>query len=144
VIFWIEKRSNMDEVTKKCSKCGTYRTLSEFCKHKGRLFGVHSICKFCKIKMQAIYRKSEKGAQVERENSKKQRILYPEKAKAKSYINHRVEKGTFPRANTKKCLYCNSVAEEYHHPDYSRPFFVEPVCLKCHRKIHSREERMLP
>lgn len=52
---------------------------------------------------------------------------------AKWKVQNAVRRGELP--NLKKmyyqCSYCNSMATEYDHRDYSKPLDVKPVCHKC-------------
>lgn len=43
---------------------------------------------------------------------------------------------TNPPITTRLCSYCSKQAEHYHHPDYSEPEAVIPVCEACHAEIH--------
>ena len=35
------------------------------------------------------------------------------------------------------CYFCKNATIEMHHPDYSKPILVYPVCKKCHNKLHT-------
>jgi endogenous inhibitor of DNA gyrase (YacG/DUF329 family) len=39
------------------------------------------------------------------------------------------------------CVVCGDVNAEIHHPDYSRPFYVVPLCKKDHGKMSRKESR---
>ncbi len=58
----------------------------------------------------------------------------PEKVRAKILAQTHIElKGL--------CERCNKVpAQHRHHPDYSKPLYVQLVCNKCHREIHKNGE----
>ena len=45
---------------KKCTLCGIEKELSEFCKHKGRKFGVAEQCKICRAEKARKYYESNK------------------------------------------------------------------------------------
>jgi predicted transcriptional regulator len=63
-------------------------------------------------------------------------ILQPEKHHARIMLSHHIKIGTIKRPN--RCGSCGELAEvEAHHVDYSRPLFVDWLCLKC----HAEEER---
>ena len=62
--------------------------------------------------------------------------MFPEQRKARRAVNGEVRAGRLPAASTCKCSECGAQAQEYHHPDYSKPLEVVPVCKACHTKIH--------
>lgn len=41
---------DIEKIQKVCGKCGISKPLSEYCKNKGSMYGVDSICKICKNK----------------------------------------------------------------------------------------------
>lgn len=63
---------------------------------------------------------------------------YPEKTKAHSFVARNLKDD-----KPKICPKCGAIDKEIygHHPDYSKPDFVEWVCVDCHNKIH-REDRL--
>jgi len=51
---------------------------------------------------------------------------------AHSALSSAVKHGIIERLSDDiKCVDCGDVAKHYDHRDYSRPFDVEPVCIKC-------------
>ena len=46
-----------------------------------------------------------------------------------------VEKGFLPDPKTLKCKYCESMATEYDHRDYSKPKIVDAVCHACNNRL---------
>lgn len=60
----------------------------------------------------------------------------PDKHRARVLVHHRVQRGRWPRASFFKCTDCEAQATLYHHPDYSFPLWVEPLCSCCHNRIH--------
>lgn len=64
------------------------------------------------------------------------------KERARRAVHDAIIKGLLPRPSS--CLYCGVVRPEgsseprlgYHHTDYSKPLNVEPVCPRCHSRIH--------
>ena len=44
------------------------------------------------------------------------------------------------------CQFCGAPAEnsEFHHPDYTRPFYGAWACMSCHRKIDHGSLEVMP
>jgi len=85
------------------------------------------------------YRQSKKGKALHKKNRRKyeqSERRHPEKARARSITSHAIAAGKIDFAKNHKCTYCEKPAEQYHHPDYSKPLNVEPVCRSCHRILH--------
>jgi hypothetical protein len=86
-----------------------------------------------------IYRQTIKGKDASTRGFKIFKEKYPEKTKAHQIIHHAIEAGKFPRVNTLTCHRCHvNQAEHYHHPDYSKPMDVIPLCVQCHIDIHNQ------
>lgn len=80
--------------------------------------------------------------QVWRRNNPEYKRKDPEAAKryrASDRIGARIRRGTWPRPSVFLCTDCNNYAEEYHHPDYDYPLWVEPLCKECHLTIHGKQ-----
>jgi hypothetical protein len=45
-----------------------------------------------------------------------------------------MSKGFLSKPSNFKCKDCNRQAQEWEHRNYSRPFFIEPVCHRCNTK----------
>jgi hypothetical protein len=58
--------------------------------------------------------------------------------RASDRIGARIRRGTWPRPSVFLCTDCDKHAEEYHHPNYDYPLWVEPLCKECHLKIHGK------
>ena len=71
--------------------------------------------------------KLRKRWRLQAENNRKK---HPDKIKA----HNKVQCIKIPRRT--KCKYCNNLAIEKHHPDYTKPKLIVFVCKKCHTKIH--------
>ena len=83
------------------------------------------------------YNKNYKKENIEQirklriKNSSDYRKKYPEKIKARSIANK------LDISVMQICEMCKiSLAEEKHHPDYSRPLEVKFLCIKCHNDLH--------
>lgn len=127
-----------------CKSCNKKYIIANY-----RLYGESEAYKKAKRK----YRQSEKGKATKRlgqmryqkgkvgklthsKNVQKYRKRHPQKRKAQQIVAYAIKTGKLPKANILKCTYCSHQAEQYHHPDYSKPLYVEPVCISCHRFIH--------
>ncbi|MCK5611574.1 hypothetical protein KAR91_57415 [Candidatus Pacearchaeota archaeon] len=127
-------------ITKKCWDCNQTKPLPEFYRDRRAKDGSQSRCKECRKaydqskKFKEVcqcYQQSEKG----KARWRRYRNSFPEKIKARNIVNHAIKAGKLPRPNSLKCK-CSKQARQYHHPDYSKPLEVIPMCIKCHREIH--------
>lgn len=83
------------------------------------------------------YRRTEKGKNIFALAIKKYSENNPEKRKAKDKINHLIAAGKLPKVSTLICSRCQvKQAKHYHHPDYSKPLEVIPLCIQCHIDVH--------
>lgn len=136
-------------ITKQCSKCKQSKPLSEFHRNRSKKDGYHNQCKICrsvyaksdKAKLhQKKYQQSQKGKSTYCKVSRNYRINNPEKTKARHSIDYAKTSGKLSHPDTLQCNYCPNQAQEYHHYlDYEpeHRLDVQPVCKKCHYKIHS-------
>ena len=60
---------------------------------------------------------------------------------AHSIVSELIREGYLLPVTKVKCLKCNSQANHYHHPDYSRPMHVIPLCVSCHVLEHKKETK---
>jgi hypothetical protein len=139
-------------MSKTCSKCKQSKPLSEFRKNPNHKDKRQSQCKFCQKQCDKLYRQTEdyKKSQRQYQKSKKGKIVrfqigqrtrkkYPERIKARHFVNHAIEKDELKSPNKFKCVYCGKQAEQYHHWHGYEPehwLDVVPSCRSCDRKIH--------
>ena len=71
--------------------------------------------------------------------NKRSLAKHPDKARARRRVANRVFRGNWPPATVFHCTDCEAHASHYHHPDYSRWWWVEPLCSPCHHKIHTTQ-----
>lgn len=125
--------------TKQCSICNQIKSVSEFSKRKNGIIGFYAECKTCASNRIGKYNKTEKGIIktriAVRKYQKNYRPKHPQEIKARNTVCYAIEVGILPPVKTLNCS-CNQQAEQYHHPDYSKPLSVIPLCRKCHRNIH--------
>jgi len=58
------------------------------------------------------------------------------KASAKAAVANAVSRGRIAPIHTRRCVDCDEQAQHYHHPDYTKPLEVIPLCAKCHKLRH--------
>jgi len=151
-------------INKYCPKCDTFKSPSEFGKLSSSKDGLSYSCKKClRIKMNqwlskpenrksnnvtaAAYRRTQKGRDTKKRyyDSEKGQRAYKKyayqqtnKHKARQAVNHAVDYGTLPRANTQVCTINDGTCEgrmEYHHyKGYKKEswFDIIPLCKKHH------------
>ena len=71
--------------------------------------------------------------------NKRSLAKHPEKERARRMVHNRVFRGKWPPATVFRCTDCEARASHYHHPDYSRWWWVEPLCSPCHHNIHTSQ-----
>jgi Bacillus phage endonuclease len=151
---------------KRCSKCKELKELSEFYSDKRKPDGKVAECKECwKLREKAKYhtdeitreRKSEgaktqrdkvkhseynkkyaktaRGKEVQKTGKTNYRSKFPERIRAKNLVHYYVRKGKIPHVSTCICS-CGNQATDYHHPDYSKPLEIVPLCRSCHLQVH--------
>lgn len=154
-------------ISKRCPHCKQIKSLSEFHKDRNRRDGLGVWCKICHNAAGKARQQTEAGKQAKREyqqskrgriirqeankryaktakgkaNSKQQRIKWPNKYHARTIVSNAILLGQLVKPSAFPCNYCHNVATQYHHPDYSQPLAVTPVCVKCHTLIHNGANR---
>jgi hypothetical protein len=82
------------------------------------------------------FRRTTKGKVSINKHEQRYSAKYPEKRFAKTEVYKAVAAGKLPRVNTLTCHRCHvNQAKHYHHPDYSKPLDVIPLCVQCHIDI---------
>lgn len=144
---------------KQCFKCKESKPLSEFYKHPMMGDGRLGKCKKCAKKDVAdrVDRLSKNPAWLasERERCRKKQEKYrklglylkvnpetrsrwimknPHKVKAHQLSSRAVRSGKLIKKNACEMCGASGVKIEKHHPDYSKPLFVQWLCVKCHGK----------
>lgn len=79
---------------------------------------------------QKRYNRSEKY----RATQKRYRVAHPERVEARIAVKQAIKDGVLPKADSLKCHYCPTQAEQYHHYSYAPEHWLDviPVCKKCH------------
>ena len=143
-------------ITKRCSKCKTFKPLSEFYTDRHHKDGKTWWCKVCVNISTNRYKKTEKGQQINRycsrryaqtEDGKRNRVTVfarymknnPQKIRTRANVRSAVYRGRLKPALHYHCRICWSQAEEYHHHRGYEPehtFDLIPLCKICHVSIH--------
>ncbi|KKK96955.1 hypothetical protein LCGC14_2657580 [marine sediment metagenome] len=134
---------------KTCSKCKQIKAFSDFYKNISKSVGLQNYCKACqkayqqspkglKVSRRACYKyqRTKKGRQAHCKANKHFGVRNPSYIKANSAVKSAIRANRLPRPNTLNCRDCPAQANQYHHPDYSKPFEVVALCKNCHIKIH--------
>ena len=155
---------------KTCTKCGIPKKPNLFFKDKQKKDGLRSVCKKChsannrayditpagKAVKRAASRKysaSEKGKEKNKEwtqseegkiavckASKRSRLKYPEKAKARSVVSGAIRSGKLTKH---PCSACGETKVEAHHPSYSEPLEIMWLCVGCHKQWHKNHGEII-
>lgn len=146
----ISKGGDMD---KRCPQCGEIKPLTEFHKDSKRKDGLAFRCKVCAIKLAKAYNETHKERHKEERrkrgfiNSETHKRLnkeyakrFPERVRANYLVNRAVRTKQIPPVKERACDCCGEAARHYHHPDYSKPLEVVPLCESCHRRAHSSQK----
>lgn len=56
---------------------------------------------------------------------------------AYNLLSRKLNNKEWPKVGIFTCTDCDNKAQHYHHPNYAYPTWVEPVCAKCHVRIHA-------
>ncbi len=127
-----------NKAKKICSKCKETKSFAEFSKNCTRRDGYQNQCKICKSNSNKKYNQTEKGKTTRKVSDKRFHICHPKHRKVGNAVRNAIIAGRLPRPDTLQCHYCPVPAEQYHHPDYSKPFYIFPVCKKCHQKCKKK------
>ena len=139
---------------KTCKRCKIEKELSEFYVHKEMGDGHLSFCKSCTKKR--IWKYVENNADIlsERERNRYQKRRQdplfllkrkeyqdarrtPELTRASNVCNRNLK-----HMKPEICEKCKErKAKQGHHPDYSKPFEVQWLCVRCHIRTHKALER---
>lgn len=134
---------------KQCGRCGEEKPISEFNRMSSSADWRQAYCRRCNaLNRRAYYAENREGEnarnrayyqsnrQVLRRYNEGYYARYPERVRAAGLVNYAVKSGELPQISTQRCAGCGQQATEYHHPDYSRPLDVVPLCHSCHKRVH--------
>jgi hypothetical protein len=115
-----------------CIKCNVFKLFTEYHTRKDTKLGYRGECKVCRCLRQNKYQKSDAGKAVQVAADQIRNKKYPERRKARSYLNRAVKDGL---VTPLPCFICGDKAEA-HHPDYSNYLSVVWLCKPHHKQAH--------
>lgn len=134
---------------KKCSRCKRRKLLTEYYTRKNALDGHQAWCKACMIELSRLRRVEHKeelrewfkehrknNKELYRDQVRNYRARHKDRVSAGLKLQWAIESGKMPPAKELICEACGKAAQDYHHPDYSKPLEVVPLCKSCHRRLH--------
>lgn len=157
--------------SKICFKCETVKPLTEFYKHPAMLDGHVNKCKECnkldvrqnrskkldfyreydrnraskpnRIAARLEYAQTESFKKAKAKRIKRYEQKYPYKKIATTAIGNAIRDGKIMRPNL--CENCSATGKIHgHHDDYSKPYEVRWLCIKCHVSWHKLNEPKYP
>jgi hypothetical protein len=154
---------------KKCFKCGKEKPLDEFYRHRQMMDGHLNKCKECTKKDSNKYRAEnlDKCRAYDRKRSSlphrvslrkkvtktwiedgrhtatvtRYRKRHPDRYRAHNKVNNATRNSKLERITV--CSRCGMETKNIqgHHPDYTRPLYIEWLCPECHGKEHRKYSR---
>lgn len=155
--------------TKKCTKCHEILDIVYFSKSKSRYDGLNPWCKKCScINSRNHYIRNKNKILIRHHKyniNNKDKILSQQKEyynRNHKYIRERLSNYYYTHKNScliytqvreaikkniinrDKCAICQSKNNlDAHHPDYSKPLEIIPLCRSCHSKLHQSLSKTL-
>lgn len=146
---------------KECICCKLIKPIADYYKHSQMKDGHLNKCKECqkintknardanpehykdydrnranlpkRVNARKEYSLTDQGKDAHRRAHKKQKEMYPNKAKTRYAVSNAVRDG---RLFKSPCEVCGKLKVEAHHPDYSKPLDVMWLCTKHHKEWH--------
>ena len=137
-------------IHKVCSVCKELKPISEFYKDRSSKTSYAYCCKTCQSQKTKRnerrprtkeYRKQYRRTVAYLTNARKYTAIHADRVQARNAVSHAVKVGRIPPATKMLCCKCNKPAHEYHHyAGYALGFHmhIEPICVPCHARIHSK------
>lgn len=72
---------------------------------------------------------------------RQEQLRNPEAAKARRLLAYAIKTGTIMRG---RCANCGAEKAQAHHDDYSKPYEVRWLCVKCHVGLHTIAASITP
>lgn len=142
-------KPHTERTEKECSRCKTIKPLTEYYTRKDGWDGYQVWCKACMIELSRAktlenseksqeywkrYRESHREVAIQR--NREYRAKHKDRVRVALKLQWAIQSGKMPPAKELTCKACGKPAQDYHHPDYSKPLEVVPLCKSCHRRIH--------
>lgn len=150
-----------DGAEKRCFKCGEAQPRTAFYRHPQMADGLLGKCIACtkqdalehrerhhdaclaydrqranqrdRVSRRKAYARTIRGAASHAKAVAKQRVINPEKYKARTALSNAVRDGLVTKGT---CMVCGCTKVEGHHHDYSKPLHVEWLCKQHHTERH--------
>jgi flagellar motility protein MotE (MotC chaperone) len=139
---------------KRCLRCNTAKDETEFYRNKVKKDGLAIYCKACSniaaaasrarhpgrrrtADLAYYQRKKESNIEAFKERSREAKKKYARQYSARLLVRDSIRAGRLEPVTQRYCETCGKIAEQYHHPDYSKPLEVVPLCAACHVKLHA-------
>lgn len=138
---------------KTCKQCHLELPEAEFYSHPQTVDKLMAVCKRCH-KQNAINRRvnnienvlaydHERNQTQERKDYvsnriKQDRLLNPQKYKARNWVNNALRDGRIKR---EPCKLCGNPNAQAHHHNYDDPTNFDWLCFRCHREVHGQLNR---
>jgi hypothetical protein len=115
-----------------CKDCGKAKPITEFYKNHSYASGYRNQCKECSNNyILDHYRRFPEKIKAKR---RRWRDKNKEKVKCHNLLNRAVQCGRVIRPS--KCELCGNEGKIHgHHEDYSKPYEVKWLCVKCHIRM---------
>lgn len=138
----------MMAANKKCSRCGTVKSIGEFSPDHRQRDGLRCSCKKCQCESKAAWYRENKERAAEyrkcwsrnnRDKIRRSHIKYRERHPAQRtagiIVGNALRSGRLTRPDV--CSACGHQHKlQAHHPDYAKPLEVVWLCHKCHTALH--------
>jgi len=128
------KSTTQSNTVKHCSKCDENKPLSAFGRNRARPDGLCYWCKSCMRESVKRVNHSPHGKAA----ANRSYARYPERRKARQFVNNAVAAGRLPRSRTLQCSKansdCNGPTEYHHHLGYAKEHWLDviPLCENHH------------
>ena len=130
---------------KTCPRCGKTKPHGGFYRSKCSSDGLSSYCVSCCGEYSCAWRKKNPDAarKINAAYRSRYRKRCPERFAARQWVTKERRMGNL---KDMPCVICGTLENiEFHHPDYTQPKYVVPLCRRHHRKVDngqmSLEER---
>lgn len=138
---------------KKCTRCGSEKTVAEFNRNRTSKDGLQTRCKSCQIEANREWshrnpeaRRAASRVQYQRElvrfgARRKSKQSDPVKHRAHVAVENAVKDCRLFRPAVCESCGASGRAIQAHHHDYAKPLDVQWLCAPCHGLLHAHDRR---
>lgn len=143
VEFFSKTKASKDGRCRRCKPCA-YQSFCEWReanREKIKAYDKAFYIKHRKKRLEANKERNRKWIEKNRERFNERAREYRRTQNEAPKVAVRSKWAAYKRANNLElgnCEKCGEKATEAHHNDYSKPFIVEELCTKCHKRLHSK------